>query len=291
MKVGKILVLGATGNVGAPLVDELRAKKAAVRAAVRNVPESARTGGVEYVDFDYFDRATYPQAFEGVGTLYLLTPVVPEPVALTMGLLEEAKRAGVRKIVKQSSLGVERAKKVRLLDWHREAEEAVKASGIPSVILRPNGFYQNFLSYADEIAEAGVFHLPMGSDRCSYIDARDVARAAAVTLVEDGHEGRTYELTGPKALSVEDVADILSDATGDQIKYVPISDEVARRRMLEDGAPEWLTDGLVELQRFWRQENSARVLLTVRNLTGKDPLRFEDFAREFKGRFQRREAA
>lgn len=291
MQVGKILVLGATGNVGAPLVDELRAKNAPVRAAVRNIPKSARTSGVEYVDFNYFDRSTYSDVFEGVKTLYLLTPVVPEPQELTREILEMAKRVGVRKVVKQSALGVDQTKRVRLLEWHHEAEEAVRTSGIPWVMIRPNAFYQNFLGYADEIADYGVFHLPMGSDRCSYIDARDVARAAAVTLVEDGHEGQVYELTGPKALSVEDVADLLSDATGDQIKYVPISDEVARRRMLEDAVPEWLTDGLIELQRFWRQENSARVFSAVRHLTGREPLKFEDFAREFKGKFQRREAA
>jgi hypothetical protein len=110
-------------------------------------------------------------------------------------------------------------------------------------------------------------------------------------LTEDGHEGQTYTLTGPQALSNEDIADTLSDVTGDQIKFVPISDETERRNLLEDGVPSWLADGLVELHRFWRGENASEVLPTVSEMTGRDPIRFERFAVEFKTRFKRRAIA
>jgi len=291
----KVLVLGATGNVGSPLVEELARRKVQVRAAVRSLPEDARSGlrkSVDYVNFDYFDVSTYSKAFQGISALYLLTPVIPEPVGLVRALIQAAQDAGVKKIVRQSGYGADRAMKdVRLLQWHQECEKVLSESGIPFVILRPTGFYQNYLSYADEISSAGVFHLALGSDRSTYIDARDVARVAAVTLTEEGHEGKSYNLTGPRALSNEDIAEILSEVTGDQIKFVPISDEVERRNLIEDGAPDWLADSLVELHRLWRAEGAAQILNTVRDITGRDALPFENFAREHIAQFKRREAA
>lgn len=291
----KVLVLGATGNVGSPLVEELSRRGVQVRAAVRDVPEASRAGGkssVEYVAFDYFDADTYEKAFDGITSLYLLTPVVPEPAPLVRALLGAAKKAGIKRVVRQSAYGANRSvDQVRLLKWHSECEKLLDECGIPNVILRPTGFYQNYLSYAEDIASAGLFHMAMGSDRSSYIDARDVARAAAVTLTEGGHEGRRYDLTGPQALSNEDIADVLSTITGDQIKFVPISDEVERRNLVEDGTPEWLASGLVELHRLWRAENAAQVLPTFREITGRDANRFESFARENAQSFKRREAA
>lgn len=291
----KVLVLGATGNVGTPLVEELGRRGVQVRAAVRNIPEAERMGTkstIEYVDFDYFDADTYDRAFDGITSLYLLTPVVEEPVYLVRALLEAAKKAGVKRVVRQSAYGANRSvEKVRLLKGHAECEKALEQCGIPTVILRPTGFYQNYLSYADDISSAGLFHVALGSDRSSYIDARDVARVASVVLTEDGHEGKKYDLTGPKALSNEDIADILSQVTGDQIKFVPISDEVERRNLIEDGTPEWLASGLIELHRLWRGENAAAVLSTVRDITGRDATSFETFARENVECFKRREAA
>jgi uncharacterized protein YbjT (DUF2867 family) len=295
---GKVLVLGATGNVGSPLVYELQRRGVPVRAAVRNIPETARTrqgsqkAGVEYVKFDYFDADTYQKAFEGITALYLLTPVIPNPQGLVQALVDAAKRAGVKKIVRQSAYGADRvSSNVRMLKWHQDCEKLIEQSGIPYVILRPTGFFQNYLSYADDISRAGVFHLALGSDRSTYIDARDVARVAAVTLIENGHEGRMYNLTGPQALSNEDIADVLSQVTGDQIKFVPISDEVERRNLIEEGTPDWLADGLVEMHRLWRGENSAQVLPTVHEITGQDASPFEKFARENIESFKRREAA
>ncbi len=291
----KVLVLGATGNVGSPLVEELQRRGVQTRAAVRNIPEAVRFGqrsSVEYVDFDYFDEETYSKAFDGMTCLYLLTPVVPEPVGLVRALLDAAKKAGVRKVVRQSAYGANRSvSHVRLLKWHSECERALDESGMPTVILRPTGFFQNYLSYAEDISTAGVFHMALGSDRSSYLDARDVAAVAAVALCEDGHEGKQYDLTGPKALSNEDIADILSRATDDQIKFVPISDEVERRNLIEDGIPEWLAGGIVELHRLWRAESAAEILTTVRDLTGRDAIPFERFAQENAELFRRREAA
>jgi uncharacterized protein YbjT (DUF2867 family) len=300
-----VLVLGATGNVGTPLVEALQKRDVRVRAAIRKVPivqdirgkeKAGRKGTsvqpIEYIAFNYFDPDTYSKAMSGVDVLYLLTPVIPEPLALVKSLLEAAKKAGIKKVVRQSAFGANRIQKnVRLLHWHHECEKAVVESGVPYVILRPTGFFQNYFSYAEEISSAGVFHMALGSDRSSYIDARDVAQIAAVTLCEDGHEGREYDLTGPQALSNEDIADLLSDATGDQIKFVPISDEVERRDLIENGMPDWLADGLVELHRHWRGENAAQVLSTIRDVTRKDSTPFEKFARENVDKFRRREAA
>ena len=124
--------------------------------------------------------------------------------------------------------------------WHRKVEEKLKASGLAYAILRPNSFMQNMQTYyASSIRSQGAFYVAMGNARISFIDVRDLARVAAKVLTSPEHQGQTFELNGPEALTYGEVADKVSRVTGRKVRYVDIPDEAQRKSMLELGMPEW----------------------------------------------------
>ncbi|HEY9821177.1 MAG TPA: NmrA family NAD(P)-binding protein [Candidatus Sericytochromatia bacterium] len=141
-----ILVMGATGNVGSQVVKQLADAGANVRAAVRSPrkAESLKSEKVSLTEFDTDKPETVEAAFQGVDKVFLLTPLVPNMVELSANLVEAAKKAGVKHIIKSSGMGAEVEPGITLTRWHREAEKAIEASGIAFTFVRPNGFMQNY---------------------------------------------------------------------------------------------------------------------------------------------------
>ena len=202
-----------------------------------------------------------------------------------MKFVDRAKKAGVKRIVKLSALGTEMEPGIQLGRLHRAIERHLEASGIDSTILRPNNFMQNFLSYNMPDAE-GVIYLPWGNAACSFIDARDIARVAAVALTEAGHAGKGYTLTGPAALNISEAAATLSRVTGRKISYVDVPEAAARGAMLGLGMPEWMVDGMMELHAVDKAGHAALVDGEVARITGMPARSFEEFARENAARWR-----
>lgn len=162
-----------------------------------------------------------------------------------------------------------------------ESERYLEESGLAYTILRPGGFMQNTLAYADSVASEGRFYAPLAEAKVAWIDVRDIAAVAARTLTEDGHEGKTYELTGPQAISNREIVEKLSAATGKRVEHVEISLDDAREGMVGAGLPEWLADGLIELNReVYEPGYAAEVSGGVAEVTGREPRNFEEFARD-----------
>lgn len=140
-----ILVTGATGNIGSHVVKQLTAVGATVRAAVQTTSkvEAIKGPRVQLVELDFNKPETLRAAFQGVERVFLLTPVVANMAELGIKSVEEAKRAGVKYIVRSSALGADAEPGIRLGRWHREVEKTIESSGIPFTILRPNSFMQN----------------------------------------------------------------------------------------------------------------------------------------------------
>jgi uncharacterized protein YbjT (DUF2867 family) len=278
-----ILVTGGTGTTGREIVGELqRLGATGVRALVRDPSKASfiRDAGFETVEGD-FDRAeTLDAALEGVERALLLTAPSPGTFGQQRAFIESAKRAGVRRIVKFSSLGADSSAPEGFGRWHGQAEDELKASGLAWTILQPNFFMQNLLGQAKQIAGQGVIYQPVGDARASFIDVRDIAAVAARTLTEDGHEGKTYVLTGPEALSYSDVASKLTDATGRQVKYVAITSEQFREGALAQGLPEWLVSALERLNEIFAAGHAAEVTDAVKSVGGKEPTTFDEFARD-----------
>lgn len=278
----RILVTGATGTVGTNVVRELSKRGVSLRACVHTASKAdkIREANVEIFEVDYSDRSTIEAAFRGIESLYLLTPFVPGQVEIATLLVDIARKAGVRHIVKQSALGADSPSPITLGVLHRRAEVYIEESGIPYTFLRPNSFMQNFINFQGATIKAeGKIYLPLGEGKVSYIDARDIARVAAEVLTNSTpHTGKAYNLTGPEAIPAARVAQIFSNAIGRPVVYVDTPVEAARRSMLEAGLPDWTVNSLMELYRLDKTGGASGVTDAVEKITGSKPATFEKFA-------------
>ncbi len=284
-----ILVTGATGTVGSFLVRKLGAAGVAARALVRGreKAEAVEKLGLEAAVGDLSRPETLEPALAGVEKVFLLSAPEERQAELQNNLVRAAKEAGVRHVVKLSAIGVGGPlDAISLGRVHRETEEEIERSGMAYTHLRPNGFMQNSFMFAATIKSQGTFYAPFGDAKVSYVDARDVAAVAYHALTEDGHEGKAYEITGPQALSYHDVARELAAALGREVKYVEIPVEAARAAMVGMGMQEWTADTLVELFNFYKDGRADQVRDTVREITGRDPIAFAQFAKDFAQVFE-----
>jgi uncharacterized protein YbjT (DUF2867 family) len=280
-----ILVTGATGTVGSEVVKQLKPTGAPFKIGVTS-PEKiakAKTDGVDAVLLDCTRPETFAPALEAVDTLFVLSP--PGRTDLEAPLVDAAKQAGIKHIVKQSALGAE-GEDFIFGRGHRASEKHIESSGIPHTFLRPNGFMQNFVNnFAQSIREQGVLYMSQADARISHVDVRDIAAVAAKALTEPSRANRIYTITGPESLSNFDVAAKLSAALGRQIAYVPVTDDDTRKAMKEVGAPAELIEGLVDLMRYYREGKAAVVTNDVERLTGRTPISFDHFARDYASAF------
>ena len=186
-----VLVTGATGNVGSQMVQELGTRGETVRVFVRDADRAARMfgEGVELASGDFSDAASVRRAAEGVEAVFLACSNQPRQVEYETCVIDAAKAAGVRWIVKLSALGAEVGSPVASWDWHGRIEEHLQASGVPSVVLRPTFSMTNLFGSAEAIEHTSMLFLPADGANVAMIDHRDVAAAAAVALTEEGHDG------------------------------------------------------------------------------------------------------
>jgi len=274
-----ILVTGAGGTVGTALVEQLKAQRHAFRAAYHSPPkaEKAKQAGVDAVALDFGQPGSLAPALAGIDAVFLLGTGIRGQVERELNVVDAARAAGVRRLVKLSSWGAADGRFL-IARFHREVESAIEASGLAWTFLRPNGFMQNFLELG--IASIRAIHLPAADARISHIDARDIARVAARVLTTSGHEGKAYELSGPHDLSYREVAGVLSRVLGTQIRYVALTDDAARAHLLATGMPDFHVDHLIDLFRAYRDGAGAAVTFDVRSVTGRDPVSFEQFVRD-----------
>ena len=239
---------------------------------------------------DYNKPETLKEALSQVDKLFLLTPDVPNAHELASNLVIEAKKAGIRHIVKQSVMGADLEADVGTFRLHRQAEKIIEQSEIPFTFLRPNEFMQNFVNFHSHfIKNNNAFYLPLEDAKVSLVDVRDIAAVAVKSLTEDRsdkHNNKTYLITGPEALSYYQTAEILSSATDKKISYVNISEEEARGAMKELGMSDWLINTISELHDYFRKGNASQVSSAVEEVTGKKPISFSQFAKDYAEAFR-----
>ena len=292
-----ILVTGATGNVGTELVKQLSTVGAIFRVGVHSNKSSDKRGTIssraQLIEIDYNKPETLRRACEGVGRIFLLTPDSPRAVELTSNLVKEAKKAGVRHIVKQSNILVTKMETLtNYTRLHREAEKIIEESGIQFTFLRPNDFMQNFVTfYAPTIKTNSAFYIPGGDAKVSFVDVRDIAAVAAKVLTEHDesetrHFGKAYNITGPEAISYYQAAEILSNTAGKKINYVNIPEADARRGMKDMGMDEWFINIAMELFDNYRKGYASQVYDAVESITGNKPVSFSQFTMDYAGAFR-----
>lgn len=284
-----ILVTGATGTIGARLVQRLTAREIPVRAFVRDPvnAQSLHAPSVEIATGDLADPASIRNALHGIEKMFLLTSSSPDQVTLQGNAVRAAEEAGVRHIVKVSALGARPDAPFHLGRWHAETEDQIRDTGLAFTFLHPHVFMQNFLGFASTIQRDEAFYAPLGRAAVSMVDARDVAEVAAAVLQHPAyHTGQTYVITGPEAVSYADAAEALSTVLDRPIRYVDVPPEAYRDRLVEAGRPEWLADDLTALSRIFRAGHGAHLSSVVRDLTGRRGRRFGRFVRDYADAFR-----
>jgi len=279
----KVLVTGATGNVGRQVVRALGERGIATRAFVRDPGKATSMfgGAVELAVGDLADRDSLDRAMHGVDRLLLACGNVPGQVDYECAAIDAAKTAGLSRVVKLSSPDPSVDSPLIFDRWHGEIERHLTSSGLPWVLLRPRTYMTNLLAYAETIRQTGKLFAPAGAARVTFVDPVDVGAAAAAALVDDGHEGWSYTLTGPEAIGFEQIARELSElAPADRpIEYVDIPDNAARAALLDAGLPGFVADFVVGVFQSQRTGSMSDTTDAVRTLTGREQRTIGQFLR------------
>jgi len=280
-----ILITGASGNVGSEVLKQALSVGLKIRATFQSADKAAKApAGIEGVIMDYTQPETIRAALHGVEKIFLVGPPVRDLPAMEANFIKEVRAAGRKHIVKLSALGGHES---MFPSGHRDSEENIVASGVPYTFLRPNGFMQNLVNYnAGTIRSQNAFYGCQGNGAVSVVDIRDIAAVAVIVLAATGHEGKSYALTGSEAVTNGQVAEKLSGIAGHKISYVDLPPAEFKKALLSAGMPEWSADALVDLQRLYREGKASLLTDDVERLTGRKPITFDQFARDYAFAFQ-----
>ena len=259
------LVLGGTGKTGRRVVERLAARDLPTRVGSRSGEPP----------FDWEEEATWAPALQNVGSVYVSyypDLAVPGAVAAVRSFAELAVESGVRRLVLLSGRGEPEAER---------AEAAVRDSGADLTILRSTWFMQNFSEdYMLGHVLSGEIRLPAGDVPTPFLDADDIADVAVTALTEDRHAGQLYELTGPRSLTFAEAAAEIAEATGREIRYVPVSLEEHAAEAVEHGVPAEVVELLTYLFSEVVDGRNADTTDGVRRALGREPKDFADYARD-----------
>jgi uncharacterized protein YbjT (DUF2867 family) len=275
-----ILVTGASGRVGQYLVKSLAMKGIVVRAGIREgEARKFNVSDVEVIELNFEDLLLIDRSLEGIRTLFLVTPIAREQVEFARRMIDRSLSCGVEHIVTISIMGSELEPGTQITRWHRRIERYLEKSGIAYTILKPNMYMQNFLRFMQP--SGGFLLLPLNSAKVSYIDARDVAAVAEKTIIDNvNHVNKVYEITGPYSLSLENVAEVITNVTGHHVGYIPLEEETALHVMESLGFPTWIARVLIELYEQQRMGHNEQVTNTLAEILGRKALPFEIFAHD-----------
>ena len=276
----KVLVTGATGNTGSLLVPALLRAGVDVRILVRDEAKAKplKDLGAEVVLGDLDKPETILPAVKNVDKIYLLTWNGETQLQQAINVIDAAKKSGNPHIVRHSMWGSENS---RIIKQGYKIDEILKESGLPWTILKPTFYMQNTMMAAQTISSDGVIYWDMKDGKLGMIDVRDIADAAFAVITGKDHEGKEYILTGPEAISFNDVAKIFSNVLDTEIKYVSVPGEAALQSMVGMGLPEWIAKGYVELSEGFSENFANSTTRNVEILTGHPSRSFEQFASDF----------
>lgn len=277
-----VFVTGATGIVGSAVVEHLLARGEQVIAATRRDTDATQVpAGAATRDFEFgASPAELDAALEGVDRLFLMRPPQIEDVQTYLfPVIDAALRRGIRQIVFLSLQGVQANRKTP----HHAVEQYLKQTRAPYTFLRPNFFMQNLSStYRDDIRDRSSIFVPAGRARTAFIDARDIGRVAATVFGEPGHLRKAYTLSGEQTLGYTQVARIMSDVLGREIRYERPSEADYLARLAQQGAPADYIAVQKMIYRVVRLNVSALPNRKVRKITGEPPTTFRQFVEDYR---------
>ena len=277
---GKILVTGATGNIGGEIVKRLKEKNADFVAATN----SRSIEGVDSVALNFADIQSLEAAMQGISTLFMVLANHPDMTTWGKNVIDTAKKSGVKHIVRSSGSLADGNSAIGVRKVLAETDRYLKESGIDYTITAPDFFMQNFINFHGDDYKNGALYLPAGNGKVAWVDVRDIAAVNVdVLLNPEKYRNQTLTITGPKALSYAEAVAVLNDVLGKDTKYVAVSDEDAIKAMTEMKFPEFLIDLMIDLNQCVREGFAEETTTTVKDVTGNDAISFEQFVHDNKG--------
>jgi uncharacterized protein YbjT (DUF2867 family) len=282
-----ILVTGGTGCIGSEVLRLLSQGGVAARALIRDPQRAQKRPGVTWFVGDLAKPETLPAVFKGARTLFLLTSYFEDMVTLQHNAIGVARASGVTHIVKVSAFAASDHSNAPIGRWHYEVEKELQESGLDWTILRPHHFMQNLLAQAEYISNEGVVYSASGDGKIPYIDARDIAPVAVVTLTRPGHLSKKYVLTGSEAISYRQATEIISAAIGRPLRFIDESPGAARARRVREGVPPAVIESILAISAYQRAGGkTVTITSTVADLTGRPPRTLAEFAHDYAAVFR-----
>lgn len=284
-----ITVSGSTGTIGAELVRLLSATGTPTRALFRNASKVQSLTGVVWLAADLREQRILHPALAGTTRLFLLTDNQAGFGKLQINILRAAESLGVEHIVKISALGASHHSKSSIGREHREVEDALEETSMRWTVLRPHAFMQNWLGdLAESVRTRAVIESPIENGRVPFIDTRDIAAVAAEILLRpETHVNKKYVLTGGEAIGFRDVAAALTDITGRNITYHPITMEEARDRLQRNGVAPDQIDAQLAIAAYQKAGGPTSVVSDdVRRILGRPPRTIGNFVADYAEAFR-----
>jgi uncharacterized protein YbjT (DUF2867 family) len=278
MNLPDLAVTGSTGEVGGRVARRLASQGIAQRLVVRDEARAPWLKGALPVEASsYADTPAMTSALLGAKTLFLVSGRESEDrLQQHLAAVDAARDAGVARIVYLSFLGAAPDATFTLARQHYATEQHIRSSGTSFTFLR-SGMYADFVPYVT--GKDGVIRGPAGEGRASWVTRDDIADVVVSVLPGDGHEGRTYDMTGPEAISMTETAEILSRVTGRSITYHAETLDEAWESRRPSGAPNWEIEGWVTSYTAVAAGELEVVTDDVEEVTGHPPQALESFLR------------
>ena len=281
-----ILVTGGTGAIGSELLRLLSEAGIPARALVRNPNKAKKLPHITWVVGDLSQPETLTAAFEGAQSLFLLTHYYEDMVALQHNAIVAARAAGVTHVVKVSAFAATPHSRAPIGRWHYQIEKELEESGIGWTILRPHHFMTNLTAQAQYVIQDGAIYSPSGDGKIPYVDPRDVAAVAFVTLAQPGHIGKVYVVTGSEAISYRQASEMIGNMIGKKLRFVDETPEQANARRIREGVPPAVIESILAIGAYQRAGGkTVTITNTVADLTGRPARTVAEFLKEHAADF------
>lgn len=285
----RVLVTGATSDIGSALVPLLVADGVQVRAMCREQSQQAalKQSGAEPVLADFDDESSLRAAMTGCSTLFLVTAPTPDQLNQEKRAIDTAKAVGVSRVVRISAADSNRVTAVPWANAHGWADHYLADSGLNWTILRPTAFMQNLAQQAPTI-RLGLLPQTTGRGEVAMIDTSDIAAVAHRVIVEDGHDRATYFLTGPESLTMGRVAEVFSERLGKRVRFVQLPSWIYAVALRAAGQSWWTARGLrVQFAEVIRSGHDVDVTSEVARLIGRPAHTLRDYVQANREQFTR----
>jgi uncharacterized protein YbjT (DUF2867 family) len=280
-----ILVTGAAGLSGGSIARELARQHVPARLLVRDRTKATKIKdlpGLEIAEGNMQRKETLSRALEGVERVLMISSANRDMVDTQCNFIDACRQAGVGHVIKFSGAEPDfDPQKFLFTRMHEAIEDYLEASGLGWTHLRPSQFMQVYLREAPTMVSDHAFYLPFDDIELAPIDLLDVARIATVLLRDGGHQGRSFDMTGPEALTMVEIAERFSVAVGRTIRYVPITPAQRRQTLLAQGVSPYFVDALDDQTHERLRRKKSRTCLEAHHVFRVEPTPFAEFAKRY----------